>query len=245
MSPDTPQRFLSTHWSLVSRARDAADPAGAQALEQLCRAYWYPLYACARRSGCQEAEAQDVTQDLFALLLEKRLLDKADAARGKFRSFLLGTLNHLLADQYRTARRQKRGGGAEHVSLEGAEVETRYQMEPDAGLTAERLFDKGWAEVLLGRALGRLETECDAGTKTGRFAVLKTFLLPGAVVTGERMRTSAESLGLTESAVKSHIHRLRERFRAIFREEVAETMAEESEVEDEMRHLVMALAAGT
>ncbi len=245
MTPDPPQCFLSTHWSLVSRARDAADAGGARALEQLCRSYWYPLYAYARRSGCAEEEAQDVTQEFFALLVGKQLLERADAARGKFRSFLLGTMNHVLADRARSAHRQKRGGYAEHVPLEEAHGESRYQMEPDAALAAERLFDKGWAEVLLGRALARLESECDADGKQGRFAAVKAFLLPGAAADADGLRAAAAVLHSTESAVKSLVHRLRERFRFVFREEVAETMAEEAEVDGEMRHLVMALAAGT
>lgn len=245
MPVDQNEYFHSTHWSLVSRARDLSDAEGVRALEQLCRGYWYPLYAYARRSGWAQEEAQDVTQEFFALLVEKQLLERADAARGKFRSFLLGTLANVMSNRARSANRQKRGCGAEHVPLDHGDMESHYQMESANSLAPERLFDKGWAEILLGRTLARLEAECDADGRQGRFAALKGFLLVDSQPEGAGMKSAAATLGVTESAVRSLVYRLRERCRGIFREEVAETLADQAELEEEMRHLMMALAAGT
>jgi DNA-directed RNA polymerase specialized sigma24 family protein len=245
MLPNQDHRFLSTHWSMVGRACDASDGQGALALEQICRRYWYPLYAYVRRSGWGEDEAQDVTQEFFAMLVEKHLLERADAGRGKFRSFLLGTLNHVMANRSRSARAQKRGGRAEHVPLEVADLESQYQSDPGASCAPERLFDKGWAEVVLARTLARLEAECDAGGRSGRFAAVKQFLLLDAPDESGGFKETAAGLGLSESAVRSLVYRLRERCRSIFREEVAETVERESDVEDEMRHLMVSLAAGT
>ena len=174
--------FAATHWSLVFRAADfGSDARAAAALEELCRAYWYPLYVFARRSGCDAEAAQDVTQEFFVDLLQSDLLLRADPARGRFRSYLIGTMKHHLTDRHRSANARRRGGGREIFSLDAATPEDRYRMEPaDASATPEAVFDQRWAATLLERTLLRLRADCDAEGRGGRYEELKIFLLPAA-----------------------------------------------------------------
>jgi DNA-directed RNA polymerase specialized sigma24 family protein len=244
-SPEWPQGnydFLSTQWSVVIRAAQTLSDARAmRAMTGLCETCWYPLYAFARRQGLDAEQARDATQGFFASILEKHGLRGADPAKGRFRSFLIGAMKHYLINEHRAATTQKRGGGALHLSIDDHAAEGRYRLEQADSLTPELTYEKRWAEDLLERVLERLRAECDADGRAGRFAVLEVFLVDskGAVP----YAAAAAQLGISENAAKSAVHRLRERYRTLFREEILLTVNEESEVEDEIRHLLEVLAA--
>ncbi len=227
--------FATTHWSVVLAAGQHESPQAAEALETLCRTYWYPLYAYVRRSGHSPEDAQDLTQAFFALLLARDSLAGVRSQKGKFRSFLLTALRHFLSDQWSHARAVKRGSGAEVLSLEALEAEGRYRLEPVEGLDAERIYERRWAMTLLEQALNRLRDESTAAGKRNLFEALE------GLVAGESDVSCGEvavKLGLTESATKSTLHRLRERYRALVREEIAHTVAEPAEIEAEVRYLI-------
>jgi len=231
--------FATTHWSVVLAAGQSADKQASEALEQLCRAYWYPLYAYVRREGYNPTDAQDLTQGFFARLLAHDSLAQVGPQKGKFRSFLLAALRHFLSDQRDRARAVKRGGGAEVLSLDAQEAEERYRLEPVDRLDAERMYERRWALTLLERALTRLRDETAAAGKVDAFEALKDF------VAGENDISCAEAaaqLGLTESAVKSAVHRLRQRYRELVREEVAHTVDDPAEIDAELRYLITVMS---
>lgn len=234
--------FLSTQWSVVLRAAQTlSDDRAMRAMSGLCETCWYPLYAFARRQGLDPEQARDATQGFFESILEKQGLRGADPAKGRFRSFLLGAMKHYLLNERRAAVTQKRGGGALHLSIDDHAAEGRYRLEQADTLTPELTYEKRWAEDLLERVLTRLREECDADGRAGRFEVLEVYLVEskGTLPCAE----AAALLGISENAVRSAIHRLRERYRAIFRDEILRTVQDESEVEDEIRHLLEVLAA--
>jgi len=224
-------RFAATRWTIVLAAGHGTSPQAGRALEELCRTYWYPLYAYVRRRGYESHEAEDLTQEFFARLLAKKYLADVDREKGRFRSFLLASLKHFLANEWDRAHAQKRGGGQTLVSLD---AETRYQREPVDEASADKLLDRAWAVALLDQVLARLEME----SEPKQFAALKAFLtvgqdaIPYAEVAGK--------LGTTEGAVKVAVHRLRKRYRALLREEIAHTVASPAEIDDEIRHLFAA-----
>jgi len=224
-------RFAATRWTIVLAAGHGASPQAGRALEELCRTYWYPLYAYVRRRGYESHEAEDLTQEFFARLLAQNYLADVDRERGKFRSFLLASLMHFLANEWDRAHAQKRGGGQVLVSLD---AETRYQREPVDEASADKLLDRAWAVALLDQVLARLEAE----SEPKQFAALKPFLTAGrdAIPYAE----VAGKLGTTEGAVKVAVHRLRKRYRALLREEIAHTVASPSEIDEEIRHLFAA-----
>jgi RNA polymerase sigma-70 factor (ECF subfamily) len=230
-------RFLTTQWSVVLAAGDAASSESAQALATLCELYWYPLYAFVRRRGYDPEAAQDLTQAFFVRVIEKAYLRDATPTRGRFRSFLLGSLKHFLANEWDHARALKRGGGAPMLSLdvELGEGETRYRLEPADDETPERLFERQWALTLLTRVVARLRDEWQQAGKGDRFDALRPAL------TGEPdAQTYAqvgERLGMSEGAVKVAVHRLRRRVRTLLQEEIARTVEDPGEVEDEISHL--------
>lgn len=234
-----PARFQTTRWSLVLRAGQRDAPGSAEALEKLCRACWLPLYAFARREGCPPEEAQDLTQEFFSRLLARDFLQTADPQRGRFRSFLLTAFKHLLLNERRAALRHKRGGGAAVFSLDEQDAEGHYLIEPADGHTPDLAFERRWAEAILARVLDRVAAEY-AGHAVP-FAELQRFLIEprGSAAFAE----VAARLGVTEGALKSLVHRLRRRYAAIFQEEVAQTLADPADVEDEIRHLLAALSA--
>ncbi len=237
--PSAPAReFATTHWSLVLRAgrRDGAD--SADALEKLCRAYWFPLYAFARREGCGPEEAQDVTQEFFSRLLAKNFLQTADPQRGRFRSFLLSSFRHMMANERRNAAREKRGGGEQVFSLDEQDAEGRYLLDPADATTPERIFERRWAETVLARVLDRLEAEYTGHAM--RFDDLKVFLVEarGTAAFAE----VAARMGVTEAALKSVVHRMRRRYAELFRDEVAHTVENPAEVEEEIRHMFAVLS---
>jgi RNA polymerase sigma-70 factor (ECF subfamily) len=230
--------FASTHWSVVRLAGQQHSPQSAAALEALCRAYWYPLYAFVRREGHTPEAAQDLTQEFFTRLLEKNWVAEADPARGRFRSYLLVLLKRLLVSEWRREHRQKRGGGAILFSLDEHEAEDRYRREPADPATPESIYERRWAETVLDRVLGRLEAEYREHPMG--YANLQPYLVEnrGAAPFAE----TAARLGVTESALKAVVYRLRCRYGELFREEIAHTVASPEEVEEEIRHLIATLA---
>ena len=232
-------QFATTHWSVVLAAGKGESPAASAALEDLCRSYWYPLYAFVRRRGFGPEDAQDLTQDFFAQLLRKNYPARADRAKGKFRTFLLHALNHFLADQSQRAAALKRGGGQVILSLDQDSPEDRYRLEVPDELTPEKLFERRWAQTVLDRALVRLREEFEARGKAAEYDVLRSF------EPGEQSPLShaeaASRLGVTESAVKSMIHRLRQRHRDLIRQEIAQTVPTVADIDEELRCLVSVL----
>lgn len=221
-------------------ARHAPTALSRQALEQLCRTYWFPVYAFVRRRGYPPEDAQDLTQGFFARVLASETLLQADESKGRFRSFLLTVLTRYLATELERKGALKRGGGAERIELDAADAEARYAIEPRDTVTPEVLFERQWADALLERVLDRLRVEFDGTGKGGRFEVLKGFLLsPAREVSYAEV---AAKLGMTEAGVTSGIFRLRQRYGAVLREEIRQTVTEDSEVEDEIRHLLHILA---
>lgn len=235
----SPERFRTTQWSLVLAARDRTSPEARQALQELCEAYWYPLYAFIRRCGHPVEEAKDLTQEFFVRLLEKDFLAMVDQSRGKFRSFLMAACKHFLANERDRARTLKRGGGREFLSFDAHAGESRYVAEPTHDLTAERLFERRWALMLLHHVLGRLRDEFQQAGKGEQFEQLKVFL------TGEKPAEHyaqvAEAMRVTPGAVRVAVHRLRRRYRELLREEIARTVNDPGQVEAEIRDLMTAL----
>jgi RNA polymerase sigma factor (sigma-70 family) len=232
--------FTTTHWSLILNAQDTSSPLAAAALEKLCRTYWYPLYVYVRRQGEDEESAKDLTQGFFARLLEKRYLAQVEREKGKFRSFLLAALKHFLADEWDKARAQKRGGGQTMVSLEDSTGEDRYRLEPVDALDAEKLFERRWALTLLEQAQARLRDEYLESGKSTLYDRLRVF--EAGDKNGPPYAEVAAELGLTESAVKSAVFRLRQRYRELVRAEVANTVESPEEVDGEIRHLISVIS---
>jgi RNA polymerase sigma factor (sigma-70 family) len=205
------------------------------ALEKLCQTYWYPLYAYARRRGSSPEDAQDLTQEFFARLLKGNWVERADRQRGKFRSFLLTAMSRFLADEWDKARAQKRGGGAIVVPIQLDTAETRYGLDPADRTTPEQIFERRWALAVLEEVLHRLRKEYEEEGRAEHFAALNPCLV------GDRgtqpYAELAQKLGVTEGTVKSAVHRLRQRYRQLLREEIANTVAGPGEVDDELRHL--------
>jgi RNA polymerase sigma-70 factor (ECF subfamily) len=239
--PREADRFGTTHWSLVIAAGRREAPESAEALVTLCKAYWYPLYAFVRRQGYRAEDAQDLTQAFFAKLLEKNYVGDADRQRGKFRSFLLASLKHFLANERDHARARKRGGGRPVISLDFESAEDRYRHEPADTMTAERLFAKRWALTLLDQVLSRLQDEYVGAGNLALFERLKEFLTREKGATP--YREVAEQAGMTEGAVKVAVHRLRKRYRQVLEDEIAQTVAHADDVEDELRQLFAALSS--
>jgi len=232
--------FPTTHWSVVLAAGDTDSPQANAALAALCRTYWYPLYAFVRRKGKTPPDAEDLTQAFFARLLEKNYVAQADRERGRFRTFLLAALTHFLADEWDKARRLKRGGGREVISFDAASAEERYRLEPIDQLDAAKLYERRWVTTLFDKVLERLEQEFRDSGKGALFNGLKSSLL--AEDTGLSYAEAGARLGLTEQAVKQSVHRMRRRYRELFREEIAQTVAGPGEVEDELKHIFAVLS---
>ena len=233
------RQFLTTRWSVVLVAGRRSSPGSREALEALCRAYWYPLYAYVRRRVVDINEAQDLTQAFFAELLAKNYVGAANIERGRFRAFLLTALKNFLSKEWEKAKAQKRGGGRIRIPLDFERGNSQYVVEPASGLTAEQIYDRAWAIALLGQTMQRLETEfVDAGKK-GQFDELKGFLVgehAGAIYS-----ESAARLGMTEAAAKMAAHRMRRRYRDLLREEILDTVSGPDEVEDEISKLFATL----
>jgi len=234
--------FATTNWSAVVCAGADTTTESLEALDRLCRLYWQPLYYFVRRRGYSEQDAQDLTQGFFARLLEKRSIGVADRERGRFRTFLLTSLENYLANEWDRAHRQKRGGGQQFLSLENTEnAEASYQHLPADKATPSQLYDRRWAQAVLETVLRRLREEFEQRDGSGRFEVLMQFLFTDR---GEVSYVHAAArVGLSESATKSAIYRLRQRYGAVFAEEIADTVARPEEVDEEIRELLSALEA--
>lgn len=237
---DAPARFRTTRWSLVVAAGADSSPEGRAALESLCRAYWDPLYTFARRGGATCEESQDLVQGFFAELLEKDRLGQADRERGRFRTFLLAAFRHHWSHERDRARALKRGGGRAALPLDFESGEDRYLREPADDRTPERLFERRWATTLLDAAVARLREEHEVAGALDLFDALRGTIAAGAPA--EPWAEVGRRLGMTEGAVKVAAHRLRRRYRDLLRATIAETVADPSEVDDEIRHLMEALA---
>jgi RNA polymerase sigma factor (sigma-70 family) len=234
-----PQDFRTTHWSVVLRAGRESSADSAEALEKLCRTYWFPIYAFVRRRVVDPDSAQDLTQEFFARLIGQNLVGQADPERGKFRAFVLTLLKHFLSNHWERERAQKRGGGQVLISLDALPAEERYAVEPADAFTPDQAFDRKWAEETLARVQEQLQREYEAAGLGERYQRLKVYLLHGH--TPQSYADVAAQAGLTESAVKSAIFRLRRRFAELFRHAIAQTVSSPAEVEEEIRHLLAAL----
>jgi RNA polymerase sigma-70 factor (ECF subfamily) len=232
--------FATTHWSVITTAREADSPAAREALERLCRAYWYPLYAYVRRTGRNAQDAQDLTQAFFLHLLDHGYLAHADPRKGRFRTFLLVALNRFLTNEWHHDRALKRGGGCAILSWDDCHADERYAAEPFSRETAEQLFEQRWALAVVGRTMERLRGEFSADGRPELFEALKIVLTGEA--TPEPYAVLAARLGLSEAAIKMSALRLRRRFGEILREEVAQTVSNPADLDGELRHLLAVLA---
>ena len=233
--------FATTHWSVVLASAEGNSPQSAAALEELCRAYWYPLYVFVRRQGHDPYEAEDLLQAFFLRFLEKNFLNAVDQSKGRFRSFLLAALKHFLADAWDKSTTEKRGGGVRFYSLDREAAESRYWEEPTNDLTPEKLYEQRWACVLLERVLQRLEHASAEAGKSRFFEALKPFLV------GESHAVSyaelATRFGISEAALKMKVNRMRQRYQRLLRDEIAQTVSSPEEVEDEINYLFRVLSA--
>ncbi len=232
--------FATTHWSVVVEAGQEESPHAAEALAELCRSYWYPLYAYVRRQGHPAHEAQDLTQEFFARLLKKNHFRTLDRERGKFRSWLLASLEHFLAKEWRDSRRLKRGGGETPISLDDQEAEERYRLEPSSGHTPQHLYERRWALTLLETVLGKLGEEYREAGKEDLFSHLQP-LLSGDKA-GRSYVDIGTSLQMSEGAVKVAVHRLRRRYGELLRAQIANTVDGPEAVDDELRYLMTVLS---
>jgi DNA-directed RNA polymerase specialized sigma24 family protein len=231
--------FETTRWSLVQAAGAEESGQAHDALCILCETYWFPLYWYVRRRGYDADAAQDLTQAFLTRLLEKHDVQDARRERGMFRTFLLASLKHFLLNDAQHRRAQKRGGGVVPLSLQFDTAEGRYQLEPPDTRTPETIFDRRWALTVLDRALQRLRIESAQAGRSARFDLLKTALLGESPAGGYQAWVA--DLGLSEGAIKVAVHRLRRRFQHILRDEIAETVSSEAEVDGELRYLWQAL----
>jgi RNA polymerase sigma-70 factor (ECF subfamily) len=235
--------FSTTHWSVVLAATDTDSPGAQQALEQLCRTYWYPLYCFVRRHGHSPSDAEDLTQAFFAHLLERGTLKRVTREKGRFRSFLLASLKYFLADQWDKGRALKRGGGRALVSLDAEGTEERYQRECADELTAERLYERRWAMSVLDRAFARLREEFAAAGKLALHDELRQ-LQDDTASGGPSYADVAARLQMPAGTLKSHVHRFRQRYRELLCEEVSHTVAAATDIAEEVRHLIAVVSAG-
>ena len=232
--------FATTHWTAVLAAGRGRSQQADVALEELCRTYWYPLYAYVRRHGHSREDAEDLTQGFFARLLEKNYLEGITSDKGKFRAFLLVALKRFLANEWDRANRQKRGGGALPLSLDWQDAETRYQITPADHSSPDKLYDRAWAVIVLERVITRLRDEHGSEGKASLYEHLKPFLMVGK--NEIPYAQAAAGLNLTEGAVRVAVHRLRRRYRELLRAEIAQTLANPAQADEEMQALFSALA---
>ena len=238
-SSDAPHVFPHTRWSVVLAATQRPSPESAAALEAICRAYWYPLYAYVRRCGQTPHDAQDLTQEFFCRLLEKHWLAAADREKGRLRSFLIVALKNFMSNEWDRASAKRRGGGQTHAQFDTAFAESRFAADTHA-LAPDETFDRQWALTLISLTSSRLRAEFTAAGKPGDYDALKHCLLAerGAI----DYAAVAKQLGVHEGAARVAVHRLRKRFREIYREEISQTLAGDADLDTELRHLAAALA---
>jgi RNA polymerase sigma-70 factor (ECF subfamily) len=234
-----PDIFATTHWTVVLAAGRRHTPQSDEALEQLCKTYWFPLYAYVRRRGYSKEDAEDLTQAFFARFLEKNYLEGLSDERGRFRAFLLASLKHFLANEWDKSQRQKRGGNKTHLSLDWKTADTQFQVAASAA-SPDQEFDREWAVALLAKVIQRLQAECEADGREEQFTHLKIFLSAGkgAVPYSE----AAKNLGVEEGAVRVAVHRLRKRYRQLLADEISQTLADPAQVDEEMKTLFAAFS---
>lgn len=244
--PGGPRHFGTTRWTLVAAAGKTGTPEARKALADLCRLYWYPLYAFVRRRGFDAEAALDLTQGFFTRLIEKNDLADADRTRGRFRAWLLASVKHYLANEWDKAVAAKRGGGRPvfGFDIDPGDAEDRYRREPSHEMTPERIFDRRWALTLLEQTLARMKATCERAGKGPLFEALKPTLTgDGRDARDESYRDIADRLGTTEGALKVAAHRLRREYREMLRAEIEETVAGPEHVDDEIRDLFAALGS--
>lgn len=233
------KELMTTQWSVVLAATELSQPTSRQALARLFEAYWFPLYAFARRRGSTEEDAKDAVQGFFAVLLEKNGLRTVKPDQGRFRSFLIGAFRHYLSNEYHRAAAIKRGGGVQDLTLDLVGAESRYNREPVENSTPADVFARRWGLTVIDRGLSRLRHECEAAGKGARFETLKGFLA------GDRKRGEiaevAEQLASSPGAVRVAVHRLRSRFGELLRDEIAATVASPDDVDAELRYMLQVL----
>ena len=232
-------RFATTHWSVVMAAGRPKSASYQQALETLCKTYWFPLYAYLRRHGYESHKAEDYTQAFFTGLLAKGGLRLADPKRGKFRSFLLSSLKHFLSNERARARAKKCGGGRKILSLDFQNAESQYALEPRDELSPDKLFERSWALTVLDRTMARMQAEAISTNKQKLFDHLKVYLT--AEKSSVPYRDAAAELDMAEGAVRVAVHRLRRRYREILRDEIAQTVTSDDQIDEEIRDLFAAL----
>jgi len=240
MTRDTGTIFATTRWTVVLAARGRNTPQADVALEELCRTYWYPLYAYVRRQGHSREDAEDLTQAFFARLLEKNYLEGISSTGGKFRAFLLVAVKRFLANEWDRANCQKRGGGVAPLSLDWQDADTRYKIDPPDAVSPDKLYDRAWAITVLEHVIIRLQDEHAADGKAALYAQLKPFLMAGkdALSYGQ----AATALQMPEGTVRVAVHRLRRRYRELLREEIAQTLSDPTLADEEMQSLFAALS---
>lgn len=215
-------------------------PQADHALEELCRTYWFPLYAYVRRRNHEKADAEDLVQAFFARFLARNYLAGLSAERGRFRAFLLASLKHFLANEWDKSQRQKRGGGAVHLSLDWQTADTKFQVADPTEPSPDQAFDREWALALLAKVIARLQAECETDGKAKLFDQLKGFLAAGKSETAQS--DVAKALGMEEGAVRVAVHRMRKRYRQLLRDEITNTLSDPAMVDEEMRALFGAFA---
>lgn len=236
-SSSHPKAFQTTHWSLIQKANDSDNhELAAEALETLCQGYWQPIYSFLRRQGLPPHEAQDITQGFFTVLLEKNKLQHVDQARGRFRSFLLKSLKNYHANERAKAAAQKRGGSEKTFSLDQLKAEQHFEAESSLSLTAEQAFDRKWAQSVIEHATRKLREEYTKAGSENRYAALQRFLLCDPKES-EAYQSLAEKLNLTESGLRSAVHRMRRRFAQLFHDEIANTVSDPTDIADEVSYL--------
>jgi RNA polymerase sigma factor (sigma-70 family) len=232
-------RFSETHWSMIIAA-GRTDSRAEEALQNLCRVYWYPLYAFVRRQGHSRQDAEDLTQEFFARLLARDDLAAVDRAKGRFRSFLLASMKHFLANEWDKAQARKRGGGKQILSIDFEDSESKYSIEPAYDITPDKLYDRRWAMTVLEQVMVKLRKEMNREGKIDQFEQMKIFLTGSR---GEvRYAKVAANLGVSETAVKTALHRLRKRYRRLLSDVISETVETKQDFERELRYLLAALA---
>jgi DNA-directed RNA polymerase specialized sigma24 family protein len=235
-----PRLFATTHWSVVLAAGRGTTGEAQTALETLCRAYWYPIYVYVRRKGHGPDDAQDLTQEFFSQLIRKEHLRLADRNKGRFRNFLLATLDYFLAREWSRAHRQKRGGQFIFISLDQQAADDRYKLEPADGRTPEEAYAKQWALTVLKQTMDLFERECTASGKGALFEATR-HLLSGERGGAAYAEISAR-LGLAEGAIRVAVHRLRQRYAELLRSEIAQTVGSPEEVDEELQYLLSVLS---
>ena len=233
--------FPPTRWSLIASVQSQSEESSTKALGELCEAYWKPLYVFARRSGNSPERAEDLVQGFFERLIARNSIDSVHREKGKLRSFFLASFKKYVAGEWRRDTAIKRGGGSTPLSIEAEAAEEQYQNEPRERMTPEQLFDRRWALTVLDGVMAKLEASFTERNQAERFAILKNYLEPAS--SEAKYVEAAEKLSLSENAIQQAVFRMRAKYREILEQEIADTIEDRAGVQEELRHLIAALAA--